>query len=37
MWCFSSNATECEKMEQELESRGIDLTAENVQAILLED
>lgn len=37
MWCYNINPTECEKMEKELERRGIELTAENVQEILLED
>ena len=35
MWCYSINSNECKKMERELENRGIDLTAENVQKILL--
>lgn len=37
MWCHNSNDEECRKMEKELESRGIELTAENVQKILLSE
>lgn len=37
MWCYNSNDEECRKMESELESRGIELTAENVQEILLSE
>lgn len=37
MWCYNSNDEECRKMEEELESRGVNLTAENVQKILLSE
>jgi hypothetical protein len=37
MWCYNSNDEECRKMEEELENRGIELTAENVQKILLSE
>ena len=37
MWCYNSNDKECRKMEEELEIRGIELTAENVQKILFSE
>lgn len=37
MWCYNSNDEECRKIEEELESRGVNLTAENVQKILLSE
>lgn len=37
MWCYNVNPKECKKMEKELESRGIELTAENVQKILFSE
>lgn len=35
IWSFNSNEELCEKIEKILESRGFELTAENVQNILL--
>ena len=37
MWCYNNNDEKCKKMESELESRGIELTPENVQKILLSE
>ena len=37
MWCYNFNDEECRKMEEELKNRGIELTAENVQKILLSE
>ena len=34
IWCFNGNVELTGKVEKILESRGIDLTAENVQKIL---
>ena len=36
IWCFNSNEELTGKVERILESRGIDLTVENVQRILAE-
>ena len=37
MWCYNGNEELCGKIEKILESRGIDLTAENVQEMLLSE
>lgn len=36
IWCFNGNVELTDKVERILKSRGIDLTAENVQRILAE-
>lgn len=37
MWRYSINRKESDKMEKELENRGIELTAENIQKILFSE
>ena len=37
IWCFNGNVKLTDKIEKILESRGIDLSAKNVQKILVEE